>query len=235
MVIRGRLGHDVITVHDRVGVGGQMFGGPGNDKLVGGRRSWELNGESGHDRLVGGRGRDTFVGGPGIDTVDYGSRTVNLKVTLDGVADDGAVARKSDAKGEPIGEQDNVGTDIENVVGGSGRDLIVGNELRNTLKGGLGNDTLMGGAGDDVLSGDGGADKLFGDDGDDILIAIDGDDRDDLDGGEGYDAAAFDEFILPLPADPGAPPLPNTRDTLFGIEDELSILLIDLRVPRSPQ
>jgi len=42
------------------------------------------------------------------------------------------------------------GTIIENVIGGSGNDLILGNAVGDTLKGGGGNDTIIGGAGNDT-------------------------------------------------------------------------------------
>ena len=53
------------------------------------------------------------------------------------------------------------GADIENVIGGSGNDLIVGNHRNNDLEGGDGDDVLAGGVGNDTI--DGGA-------GDDIAV-----------------------------------------------------------------
>jgi len=50
------------------------------------------------------------------------------------------------------------GAEIENAIGGSGRDLLVGQALDNRLDGGAGHDTLVGGAGDDTLIGGSGAD-----------------------------------------------------------------------------
>ena len=50
---------------------------------------------------------------------------------------------------------DNLGiaynTSIENVIGGSGNDIIVGNDLGNQISGGAGYDTLSGGGGSDVF------------------------------------------------------------------------------------
>ena len=53
------------------------------------------------------------------------------------------------------------GADIENVIGGSGNDLIVGNHRNNDLDGGDGDDVIAGGVGNDTI--DGGA-------GDDIAV-----------------------------------------------------------------
>ena len=50
---------------------------------------------------------------------------------------------------------DNLGiaynTSIENVIGGSGNDIIIGNDLGNQISGGMGFDTLSGGGGSDVF------------------------------------------------------------------------------------
>ncbi len=50
------------------------------------------------------------------------------------------------------------GAQIENIIGGSGADILVGNALNNTLKGGAGNDIIYGAGGADQLWGDAGAD-----------------------------------------------------------------------------
>jgi Ca2+-binding RTX toxin-like protein len=208
IIVRGRLGDDRITIDRSVSATAQLFGGGGHDLLIGGRKPGQLHGEAGHDTLIGGFGRDVFSGGVGIDTVDYSARASAVWVTLDGKPNDGTIPKKKSK-----GERDNVGQDIENVIGGAGHDRIVGNELRNVLRGGAGDDTLLGGAGDDVLVGDDGADLLFGDAGDDVLIAIDRSTSDKLDGGEGYDAAAFDYILAEL-----------RGDSLLEIENEVSVL-----------
>ena len=208
IVVRGRLGNDRIEIRDTVGATGQLSGGGGNDRLVSGRKSWQLSGDAGHDTLIGGTGRDLFFGGGGIDTIDYSARTSRVWISLDGKPNDG-----SPAKGKTKGERDNLAPDIENIIGGAGNDWIIGNELRNVLKGAAGDDTLVGGGGDDVLSGDEGADLLQGEDGDDVLIAIDRSIEDKLDGGEGYDSAAFD-YVLAS----------DDHDSLAGIENEISVL-----------
>ncbi|MCH8863209.1 MAG: M10 family metallopeptidase C-terminal domain-containing protein, partial [Proteobacteria bacterium] len=83
---------------------------------------------------------------------------------------------------------------IENIIGGSGNDLLTGNDADNIIEGrdgrdqlfgGLGNDTLLGGAGADTLEGGAGADTLDGGDGDDSLFGDEGNDI--LSGGAGND------------------------------------------------
>ncbi|HET6246946.1 MAG TPA: C2 family cysteine protease [Tepidisphaeraceae bacterium] len=168
----------------------------GNDKItVTGKINTQLNGGDGNDTLIGGTGADQFNGGAGTDTVDYSARTAGVSVTLDGVANDGQ-----------SGEGDNVGADVEIVIGGSGNDYFAanvndatprqyfGNAGNDTIFGGSGNDTIRGGSGNDFLYGAGGNDVIytgsgssfsFGGDGNDTLYAGTG--PVDLYGGNGDD------------------------------------------------
>ena len=152
---------------DSVTIGGAFYsyvdGGTGNDKLIGGSGKDWLFGGSGDDHLDGGLGSDLLSGGDGTDTADYSTRTAPLTITLDGMAGDGEA-----------GENDNVSSTIEAVVGGSGNDTIVGGPGPNNLSGGSGDDTLSGGAGDDLLDGGPGSDLLDGGDGADALHSRDG-------------------------------------------------------------
>lgn len=138
--LEGRDGDD--TIH----------GGAGNDVLLGGTGTNTLYGDAGEDRFDQGAsplGDDSISGGTGIDSVDYSARTADLAVVMDGVT----------ASGE-AGESDAIGTDVENVTGGSGNDVLTGNAGDNLLDGGAGVDTLNGLAGDDTLDGGSGADTL---------------------------------------------------------------------------
>jgi Ca2+-binding RTX toxin-like protein len=144
--------------------------------------------DSGHGLAAGGSGNDTLIGAlatvfegdGGTDTADFSSRTTNLSLSLDNKPNDGAA-----------GENANILSDVENLIGGSGNDKLVGNPFNNVLKGGAGNDTIYGGAGNDTLDGGAGRDMLFGQDGDDLLLAKDGR-TDTLDGGNGFDKAQRD-------------------------------------------
>jgi Ca2+-binding RTX toxin-like protein len=142
-----------------------IVGTAANNRLVGGPGDDLLRGKAGDDVLVGGPGRDWLFGDAGSDTADYSDRTASLHISLDGRFDDGE-----------RGERDNVFPDVENVVGGSGNDVIVGSSRANRLEGRGGNDTITGGAG---------ADRLYGGDGDDTLDARDGITDAVLDGGAG--------------------------------------------------
>ena len=68
-----------------------------------------------------------FFGGDGIDTVTYASRSGAVTADLDNVADDGTTA---DANGAT---RDNVRSDVENLIGGSGVDSLTGSALANRI------------------------------------------------------------------------------------------------------
>jgi len=183
-----------------------LRGGPGNDVLQGGsdpdgldggEGNDTLDGDAGWDWLDGGGGADSLSGGLGRDGVSY-DRTSPIRVTIDGIANDGE-----------SGEGDNVHTDVEAVQGGEGDDTLIGNGRSNFLDGYFGNDRLFGEGGNDSLSGFFGADLLVGGPGDDVLdlgrghdrsrgnagadrfLAADGK-RDIANGGVGRDRATID-------------------------------------------
>ena len=133
-----------------------IYGGVDNDTLSGGDGADKLYGDAGDDLLSGGLGNDIIDGGAGIDTIDtsysIAAWTINLTTN---VATSG-------------GETDTV-YNMENVISGSGNDVITGTNAANTLSGGDGNDTLNGGAGDDILNGGAGADIITGGTGNDTI------------------------------------------------------------------
>jgi Ca2+-binding RTX toxin-like protein len=151
-----------------------LVGGLGDDTLTGSAGANVLRGGDGSDRFIGGRGADTFIGGSGQDVADYSDRTEDLRLDDDGYADDGA-----------SGEGDNIGPDVDDLLGGSGDDAITGSSWFNTLRGGAGDDVLDGRDHDDLLDGGPGADTLRGGRGHDALEGGDG--ADDLEGGDGDD------------------------------------------------
>jgi len=121
-----------------------FIGGPGAQTLGGGSGMCTLKGGPGNDLLLSGTSGDVLQGGPGIDTVDYESHLVGVRVSLDGRPNDGVP-----------GEHDDVATDVEAVVGSPKSDRIVGDGKANRLSGYLGNDLLEGGGGNDRLDGGG--------------------------------------------------------------------------------
>lgn len=152
--IIGGDGDDIIINHD-VPNGGNprsFYGGLGNDLIIN-------NGPDG-DRLVGGPGDDTLTGGPGNDTilpgrgndvVDGGGGTSNwinywnerLGLTVD-------LNETGPGVNGVRGNRDTI-TNIQNVAGGFGPDLIIGNNSNNILVGGGGADTIIGGGGNDTI------------------------------------------------------------------------------------
>jgi Ca2+-binding RTX toxin-like protein/Tol biopolymer transport system component len=152
--------------------------GPADDVLIGDAANNLFQSGEGDDRLVGGggadllrpgRGADYVDGGAGSDTLDYFSETQPLKISLNGIKDDG-VAREDRILG------------VEDIDGGSGDDVIVGDAANNRFYGGRGNDVLIGRGGADTLNGGPGNDRLDG-----------GALSDSLDGGEGSDTADYSE------------------------------------------
>jgi Ca2+-binding RTX toxin-like protein len=173
LVAYGEAGNDSITggtdnFHD------SFFGGDGNDTLTG---------SDSDDLLNGGHGSDVLIGGAGFDTADYSDRGYGFNISLDNLAND--IPRGL------AGEVDNVHSDIEAVIGGSGADSIVGSSGPNLLVGGAGNDTIRGGGGNDTLVGGGGNDSLYGDSGNDTFLAKDSY-KDLIDGSSGDDSATRD-------------------------------------------
>jgi len=216
----------------------ELLGGAGDDVLLGGEDDDTVSGGAGDDTfnsVTGGPdGADVYSGGPGeLDRLFYGDqsvvggqpfhngRTAPLSVTIGSGADDGEA-----------GEGDDVGADLEDVVGGSGADVLVGNAVDNGLIGLEGADRLDGREGRDTLYGDGGdaealadagnvitggpaRDLLIGSEGPDDLRADDGG-EDELACGAGVDFGPFDLVDIladdcehrPGPAAPTPAPTP---------------------------
>src|SRR6478609_2682282 len=192
-------------------------GGAGNDTLWGGPAGTctadidALDGEAGDDTFAMTSAidcGDSLTGGTGIDTADYQLRTGALTITLDNGALDGEA-----------GEKDNVRSDIEIVIGGSGNDSMTGSAANDTFHGGPGVDTLFGGAGDDTLVGNSGNDILNGEAGNDTfdeglndaLFVSGTEDKgagaDVINGGTGVDTVSYSDrtasVIVTLCMDPG--------------------------------
>ncbi|WP_430938495.1 hypothetical protein [Rhodovulum sp. YNF3179] len=204
----------------RLGFGGESVGGPdqtfaggqlqGIENVVTGAGDDDLFGNQFDNRFAAGGGDDTLVGGAGSDTLDYSTSTGSVVIRLD---ENGDAADVQDGLG---------GTDqiagFENLIGGSGDDLLGGNAEDNLIDGRGGHDTADFGTAVGPLSitldsdgnaagvadGLGGIDQLlsieslYGGAGDDVLTANakdntlrggGGDDR--LTGGAGTDTADF--------------------------------------------
>jgi Ca2+-binding RTX toxin-like protein len=184
----------------------KLDGGPGDDSINGGSENDTMNGGDGNDRFDGfpfealgddtmnggpgddtyavairvvagfTDGADTFNGGAGVDTADYSSSDMPVSLTLDGLPNDGY-----------LNEGDNIGRDVENLVGGSAGDTLVGSDEANVISGGGGDDLVRAMGGDDQIDGgtDAGSDTLDGGAGNDTATGGPGDDQ--IDGGAGDD------------------------------------------------
>ena len=131
-------------------------GGSGDDTITGNSLNNVIDGGDGNDILAGGAGDDTFPqgsaadgndtisGGAGVDLVTYADRTADITAVLDGSTASGDTGN---------GEADILGTDVENLYGGSGNDTLTGNASANEIVGNAGDDTIDGLAGDDILEG----------------------------------------------------------------------------------
>jgi len=183
--IYGDLGND--SLHGDDG-NDQLDGADGNDSVEGDGGNDSLRGSNGDDGLNGGLGTDVIRGGTGVDQAWFDYQTLNQSISLDDVANDGTA-----------GEGDNVRSDVENVVGGSGNDTITGNAANNSLDGADGNDTIKGMGGNDFLYG--------------------GSDSDNLDGGDGNDVVSgYYYWAWPGPGEDGADTVGGGTgdDTLYG-------------------
>jgi Ca2+-binding RTX toxin-like protein len=79
LIAYGQDGADTLRVSKFLGIDALLFGGPGDDDLVGGGGDNVLLGEDGDDALYGGEGRDLLVGGLGRDRM-YGRGEQDLLI-----------------------------------------------------------------------------------------------------------------------------------------------------------
>ncbi|WP_210247285.1 endo alpha-1,4 polygalactosaminidase [Blastochloris sulfoviridis] len=135
-------------------------GGAGNDDLGGAAGNDVLNGGAGNDCINGGAGADILCGGAGADTLDYSTDTSGVSVTL--IYGAAAWVSGGEAEGD-------IATLFENVVGGTGNDVLTGDSRANHLVGNDGDDILIGGAGSDTLIDWSGNNTFIGGAGADIM------------------------------------------------------------------
>lgn len=146
-----------------------LTGGPGNDEIDGGGYSGPLIilGNAGDDTLTGSPQDDIIYGLGGNDTLIAGHGGGDD--VIDG-GDDGDTVKYLSADepmiidltaGKAYGDPD-IGLDtlinIENVVAGSGNDVIIGDKNANKLDGSAGDDQIAGLGGDDLIDGNLGVD-----------------------------------------------------------------------------
>ncbi|HZZ43160.1 MAG TPA: hypothetical protein VFE58_09500 [Tepidisphaeraceae bacterium] len=153
-----------------------LTGGSGNDFLVGNAGDDTLSGGAGDDTLQGGDGNDIFFGGDGNDTVDYSDHDaeaavdpvhIGVRAIIDDTNDSGLVSNGTQT------EFDTIHTDVENLVGTIGADLLAGTAGPVRIDGRDGNDHIFGTDGNDTLQGGLGQDTIDGGDGNDLIFADD--------------------------------------------------------------
>ena len=175
--IYGGKGNDILIGDSLANI---IVGGGGKDYIIGGIGADTLSGGAGDDRLEGGSdndyflatdpGDDTYFGGTGTDTIDYSGATTNLQM--------GYVYPYMTVSGAQGNDKIySYSTDVVEVfVFGSGNDSFSGQAIAETVYGGVGNDLLLGQAGNDRLEGGEGDDTLRGGSGADTLIGGNGND-----------------------------------------------------------
>ena len=186
-----------------------MYGGDGNDVMIGGADA---------DMLTGDAGNDTISDGGESDVVDGGTGNDRLLASADGADRQlqrrrrhrhaGLLLRRAcrrspnlatgQACGEDIGH-DTI-SEIETVIGSGSNDTLTAGTAAASLDGGAGDDVVTGGAGNDALAGNAGNDTIADGRGSDssspaprndvVLASADAaDDR--LDGGSGTDTIDY--------------------------------------------
>jgi len=165
-----------------------VLGLGGNDTLTGGAGNDTVDGGAGNDvlRAVVGDGNDTYIGGAGIDTYNMLATTADANIDLTA-----STASSADTGVDTL-------TGIENVVGGTGANVIT-----------------------DAV----GANSLSGNGGDDTFVLLGDNARDVINGGTGIDTADYSAATVDLTVTLNSGVVGGTgttaalSDTLTGIED----------------
>ncbi len=193
---------------------GALFGGDGNDVLVGlGATDDVMWGGDGDDSLLGNDGVDVLDGGLGNDTLSGGDLADELRGGAGSDWIEGGGGWDTLYAFDPY-EPESESTEDRNMLiggdrpdalfGGIGLDTLDGGEGEDFLWGDEGDDSLSGGTEDDILYGGAGADSLDGGDGADTLVGGAG--ADVLTGGAGADLFVIDLSAAGLSESTGAEP-----------------------------
>lgn len=127
---------------DGNGLANTITGGSNADTLSGAGGNDTLIGLGGNDALGGGAGDDTFVARAGDGNDGYVGNGGNDTYSLAGLSAGTAInLAAGTATGSEIGS-DSLSS-IENVVGGSGQDVITASNAQNLFAGGIGNDAFI--------------------------------------------------------------------------------------------
>jgi Ca2+-binding RTX toxin-like protein len=143
---------------------GRLYGGGGNDTLIGGSGG-ALDGGAGNDVYVVNSASTSVSDVSGWDVATYNVDVAPASTIFVAPGIDRAI----------LGGQAAL-----NLVASSTASELVGNDANNRLVGGAGGDTLTGGAGDDVLLGGPGYDFMYGGSGNDTYQFSRGDEYDEI-------------------------------------------------------
>ena len=163
----------------------------------------------------------TIIDSGGADTLDFRSDTENQRIDM-----------RSQAASDVYGDVGTLviasGTVIENLIAGSGNDVLIGNSAANTIDGNDGNDSIVGGAGNDYLNGGAGRDSLQGENGSDWITPGAG--ADTVEGGDGVDMVSFVDATVRAVIDlvAGTAVIGAETDVLSGIENITATIFADL-------
>lgn len=128
-----------------------FYGGEGADSFVDGAGNDQYFGDSGADsvRLNSVGGNDEITGGDDTDVVTYETFSSAVTLTNDDVRNDGVQGVAA--------QLDDIGSDVENLIGGTGPDTLIASTTTGVLQGLGGNDTLVSavGAGGGLYGGPG--------------------------------------------------------------------------------
>jgi Ca2+-binding RTX toxin-like protein len=122
---------------------------------------------AGNDTLLSGPGDDVLDGLGGIDAVSYEAIARGVRVDL------GVTTAQN-----TVGAGRDTIRNVENLIGGTGNDVLTGNAGANFIEGLRGNDTLAGGGGRDTLKGGAGDDVYLLRTGRETLIEVEAGGRD---------------------------------------------------------
>jgi Ca2+-binding RTX toxin-like protein len=171
---------------------GTVFGGDGDDILIGSAGADSLSGDNGDDMLAGGGGADTLSGGAGKDIFVYGAASDSLAGAFDTISDFETGVDRVDLSA--------LGSTSVTLTAASGYTLLSAVTAAGTLTvhviGTIAASDLVtaaasqiaGTPGADLLHATATGSSLLGGEGDDVLVGGPGNDR--LEGGGGFDILA---------------------------------------------
>ena len=140
IVVALKDGQDVLTTATGFPIAMTIEGGTGVDVLDSSTQADVIRGDEDGDFIFGSGGADDISGGPGFDTARFSTLSA-VAVSLDDVANDGEA-----------GDGANVHSDVEDLSGTDGNDVLIGSDAGNELDGRDGNDTIVGRGGVDFFT-----------------------------------------------------------------------------------